>query len=111
MLDATEVEGRLAEARAFADRIGMREQLEEPLRYLDEYAEHGDRGRTCCRLYPDFAPYSFGFLMQARSTGGVFRNWFNGALLFHGPHDGGGNGGAPTYSVCLRPTDGWTVHT
>ncbi len=111
MLDTSQVEDRLAEARAFADRIGMRQQLEEQLQFLDEYAEHGDRGKTCCRLYGDGAPYSFGFVMTARCAGGVMKNWFNGALLFHGPHDRGGDGGAPTYSVCLQPTVGWSCHT
>ncbi|MBI5486490.1 MAG: DUF4120 family protein [Deltaproteobacteria bacterium] len=110
MLDVTEVEQRLAEARALADRIGLRDNLEEQLRFLDEYAEDGDRGRTCCRLYHDGAPLSFGFLMRLR-RGNNFVNWFNGALIFHGPHDGGGDGGAPTHAVCLKPTVGWTVHT
>lgn len=111
MLDTTGVEQRLANVRAFADRIGMRANLEDQLRILDEYAENGDRGKTCCRLYADFAPHSFGFLMQARFAGGILRNWFNGALVFDGPHDGGGDGGGPTYSVCLQPTVGWTCHT
>lgn len=37
--------------------------------------------------------------------------WFNGGLIFHGDHDGGGDGGMPTLSVCLQPTDGWAIHT
>jgi glycine cleavage system protein P-like pyridoxal-binding family len=89
----------------------MRDNLERQLRYLDEYAEHGDRGKTCCRLYRDGAPYSFGFVMSRRGEGGIHRNWFNGGLLFHGPHDGGGDGSAPTYAVCLQPTVGWSIHT
>ena len=36
---------------------------------------------------------------------------FSGGLIFHGPHDGGGNGGAPTFSCSLVPVDGWSVHT
>lgn len=52
-------------------------------------------------IYKDFAPYSFGF-----SAGGMA-----GGLIFHGSHDGGGNGGAPTYSVSLSDTDGWGLHT
>ena len=110
MLDATEVEQRLAEARALADSMGLRDNLERQLAFLDEYAEDDDRGRTRCRLYHDFAPYSFGFLMRLR-RGGKYLDWFNGALIFHGPHDGGGSGAAPTLAVCLKPTVGWTVHT
>jgi hypothetical protein len=111
MIDASQVERELAEARAFADGVGLRQQLEEQLKYLDEYAEHGDRGKTCCRLYRDGAPYSFGFVMTVRGAGGIFRNWFSGGLLLHGAHDGHGSGAAPTFAVCLQPTVGWTVHT
>ena len=111
MLDASQVETQLAEARAFADKIGLRDQLEDKLRCLDEYAEHGDRGRTCCTLYPDGAPHSFGFVMTLRGEGSIYKTWFNGGLLFHGPHDGGGSGAAPTYAVCLQPTVGWSIHT
>jgi hypothetical protein len=42
---------------------------------------------------------------------GSYDYWFNGGLIFHGAHDRGGDGGAPTYSVNLSPTDGWAVHT
>lgn len=110
MLDTRDVEKQLEEARMFADKTGLRESLEQQLGYLDGYAEHGDRGRTRCRLYPDFAPYSFGFLMTVRSEG-VYRDWFNGGLIYHGPHDRGGDGGSPTFSVSLEPTHGWSVHT
>lgn len=110
MLDTSQAESLLAGARAYADNINLRENLEEQLRYLDGYAERGDRGRTRCVLYPDGAPYSFGFVMQARREG-VYEFWFNGGLLLHGPHDGGGNGGSPTFAVCLQPTVGWSVHT
>ena len=34
-----------------------------------------------------------------------------GGLIFHGQHDGGGDGGMPTLSVCLTPQDGWSLHT
>ncbi len=111
MLDTSGVEDRLAAARTFADGVGLRDNLEKQLLFLDEYAEDGDRGKTCCRLYHDFAPHSFGFLMAVRARGGAYEDWFSGALIFHGPHDGGGSGSAPTLAVCLQPTVGWTVHT
>jgi hypothetical protein len=42
---------------------------------------------------------------------GEYRRWFNGGLIFHGPHDNGGDGGAPTFSVSPIPASGWRVHT
>lgn len=53
------------------------------------------------KLYKDFAPYSFEFSMSGLA----------GGLIFHGNHDGGGNGSAPTFSVSLTPVDGWSIHT
>lgn len=35
----------------------------------------------------------------------------NGGIIFHGRHDNGGDGSAPTFSVNLTPTDGYLVHT
>lgn len=52
-------------------------------------------------LYGDTSPLSF-------TWGGA--GWFGG-LIFHGSHDGGGDGGAPSFSVCLSPVDGWSIHT
>ena len=59
-------------------------------------------------LYEDFAPYSFYFTLMQKGTE---RCNLNGGIIFHGKHDGGGNCGAPTYSVCLQPVDGWSTHT
>lgn len=50
-------------------------------------------------IYRDSAPYSFGF-----SACGMV-----GGCIYHGPTDSGG--GAPTFSVSLSPTDGWSIHT
>lgn len=55
----------------------------------------------------DSAPLSFGFAV-IRPNGNA---WIVGGLVFHGSHDGGGNGGAPTYSVNVNPIEGWTLHT
>jgi len=59
------------------------------------------------KLWMDFAPHSFAFavVLPDRSA------WLNGGVIFHGAHDSGGNGGAPTYSVSITPMDGWTLHT
>jgi hypothetical protein len=37
--------------------------------------------------------------------------WFNGGLIYHGKHDNGGDGSAPTFSVNLTPQYGWSIHT
>jgi hypothetical protein len=37
--------------------------------------------------------------------------WFNGGLIYHGQHDNGGDGSAPTFSVNLTPQYGWSIHT
>lgn len=50
-------------------------------------------------IYRDSAPHSFGF-----SACGMV-----GACIYHGPHDNGG--GAPTFSVNVNGSDGWSIHT
>jgi len=103
-------DGHLADVYASpqAQKIEGRFALDTMIEYLGSYAEH--RG-TRCVLYKDWAPLSFAFSMEVADGEGGFKPWFNGGLIFHGDHDGGGNGGAPTFSVCLSPCDGWTVHT
>ena len=110
----------MAEVKAFAEKIGMIKQLQDRLNYLDGYAcrvDDGvntatiDYGRTKCLLFTDFAPYSFAFTMQRSNANGDYEYWFNGGLIFHGPHDNGGDGGAPTFSVNLSPEHGWSIHT
>lgn len=97
--------------KAFAESTGRWEQLKEKLDYLDTYADHEREGLTKCVLGYDWAPYSFRFCMMTKDEAGEFKYWFNGGLIFHGSHDNGGGGGAPTFSVCLNPTDGWSIHT
>lgn len=101
------------EVLAFADKIGLRKQLDEKLTYLDTYAEHGDRGKSRCTLSKDWAPYSFSFVIQVRGErpGSQYATWFVGGLIYHGPHDGHGSGSYPTLAVTLEPTHGWQVHT
>lgn len=96
---------------AFAEEAGLKDQLDCKLKYLDEYAEHGDRGKSQCLLYADFAPHSFGFTMQVRGDDAEYRTWFVGGLIFHGSHDNGGDGSFPTLAVSLSPSTGWQVHT
>lgn len=34
-----------------------------------------------------------------------------GGIIYHGARDGYGSGGAPTFSVCIEPTSGYSIHT
>jgi len=107
MLDTTRAVVALAAAQKHAEALGLADQLEGRLRFLRDYAG----GKTTrCRLRPDFAPYSFEFVME-RSLEGEWTYWFTGGLIFHGPHDGHGSGGAPTFAVTLESTHGWSIHT
>ena len=100
VIDCTE---HLAEVRDFADRTNQRAQLEEQLTRL---VTNKPEGCVIC-LYKDFALYSFYF--DIRMPNG--ERYMNGGLIYHGELDGFGNGGAPTFSVCLTPTAGWSIHT
>lgn len=118
MLVIDGIEDYLAEVRAYADKIGMREQLEKELTRLDTYAEHGERGKTRCLLGKDWAPYSFAGVMQIhkRTPEGSlaqhdYEHFFTFGLIFHGSHDNGGDGSAPTFAVNLTPVNGWALHT
>ncbi len=104
---------RFDEAKQHARSIGLGSQLAGQLRYLQHYATDVP-GAPRCRvtLGYDFSPHSFSVLWERRdSPTGEWRSWFNGGLIFHGSHDHGGDGGAPTFSVNLTPHDGWSIHT
>jgi hypothetical protein len=106
----------LAKTRAFADTLGAaaREQLESKLSYLEHY-----RNDTCvCELFSDSTPHSFYFnLLGPAKDDGSRERWFNGGLIYFGPHETGVGG--PQYSVSLAGATGgaeantarWEVHT
>jgi hypothetical protein len=83
--------------------------LKPRLDYLEAYG--GDPNTVRTRLFKDWAPHSFGFVIEKRTADGEWKHWFTGGLLFHGAHDGNGSGRAPTYAVTLTPTTGWSIHT
>lgn len=102
--------------------------LQRQMLYLAMYANYDFPDNTFCVLSSDFAPLSFSFCMYAKAKPGMglkpsdwivkefpdllgYVFWFNGGLIFHGKHDNGGDGGAPTFSVSLSPVNGWSVHT
>ena len=104
------------EVVAFAKKVGLYEEkniddnssLKSRLDYLDHY---GGDDKTRVRLGRDFAPYSFSFVIERKNAAGEWCHLFEGGLLFHGAHDGRGNGSAPTFAVTLTPTTGWSIHT
>ena len=93
----------LEEVRKFADRTNQRQQFESRLSDLTAYLPDG----WTVELYTDFAPYSF-FWTEFSPTS---KRGLIGGLIYHGSHDGGGNGSAPTFSVSLEPCQGWAIHT
>ena len=94
----------LAAVRTFADETGQRPQLEAQLTRLTEYLG----GEWEILLYSDFAPMSFFWVQQHTITR---QRGLVGGLIYHGQLDGFGSGSAPTFSVCLTPTSGWSIHT
>jgi len=88
-------------------------QFVNKLEYLSTYGERRE-DVTSVRtvLTADFAPYSFNFYTFWNDEETPF---MRGGLIFHGSHDNGGDGGAPTYSVNINPVTAehgeWRVHT
>jgi hypothetical protein len=111
MLDTERVTDYLAKVRAYADTTGQRESLERRLGQLAKLCDDGTGTAARTRLFPDFAPHSFEFQVERRTPAGGWEFVMNGGLIYHGRHDAGGNGGAPTYAVTMSPVDGWSIHT
>ncbi|MDI9564892.1 MAG: DUF4120 family protein [Bacteroidota bacterium] len=96
--------GRFDKIKAFATSNGLTESFQKTFARLEKYSLNG----CDVNLYIDFAPLSLYFE--------IFRDGqfvLNGGFIFHGSHDGYGNGGAPTFSVCIEPerTPHWEIHT
>ena len=83
--------------------------FESQLQWMQIYADQAD-GNTRTLLDNDFAPLSFAILRQSQREG-AWLNGINGGLIYHGPHDGFGNGSAPSFSVSLSDKQGWSIHT
>jgi len=96
--------GRLDEIRTFATKHNLMESFNDTFSRLENYS---DKGYTVT-LYSDFAPHSLYFEITMNEN-----LVLNGGFIFHGHHDGFGNGGAPTFSVCIDPENkpGWSIHT
>ncbi len=98
-----QAQNRLEECERFLDGIRehtLRRSLRLSLeRGLERIAQLGRDDEA--QLHTDFAPLSFCF----------FAGGYHGGLIFHGPDDNYGAGGAPTFSVTLTKTHGWAIHT
>lgn len=107
LMDCTD--GKLDEILKFGQSIkdeSLLSCLENLQRYMDSYRKMYPNVVLVTRIMTDFAPYSLSF---SRTVDDKFVG--NGGIIFHGSHDHGGDGSAPTYSVCLTPTYGWQIHT
>ena len=102
-----------AKAKIEARRVGLVSQFAKVLMYLNGYANHENfkKPKTRVTMYHDFAPYSFSLVWERRNKDGNWEPWFQGGLIYHGPHDNGGDGNFPTLSVNLSPHHGWSIHT
>ena len=96
--------GRLAEIKAFAKENNLLENFNNTFSRLETYSAKG----YTVTLYSDFAPLSMEFSITDNG-----KHILTGGFIFHGPHDGYGSGGAPTFSVCIDRNDqpGWRIHT
>ena len=96
--------GRLAEIKAFAKEHGIEDSFNETFSRLENYSDKG----FDVFLFSDFAPHSLEFVIKQGK-----RFVLNGGFIFHGKHDGFGNGGYPTFSVslCQDKITGWSIHT
>ncbi len=96
--------GRLAEIKAFAKEHDLMESFNNTFSRLKNYSAKG----YTVTLYSDFAPLSMEFSITENNKLILY-----GGFIFHGPHDGFGNGGAPTFSVSLATEKevGWSIHT
>ena len=96
--------GRLDEIKEFANKNELTESFNNSFKSFENYSQKG----YDVTLASDFAPLS---LMFAIYKDGKYIS--NGGFIFHGKHDGFGNGSFPTFSVSLS-TDkkaGWSIHT
>lgn len=96
--------GRLDQIKAFAKENDLVESFTQTFARLETYSDMGYQ----VNLYCDFAPLSLEFVIKQEE-----RFVLNGGFIFHGKHDGWGNGGAPTFSVllCEEKKTGWSIHT
>ncbi len=94
--------GRLNEIKTFAKENNMLENFNNAFSRFESYPNEG----YTVNLYSDFAPFSMEFSVTNNR-----KHILNGGFIFHGPNNGYGSGGAPTFSVSLSREVGWSIHT
>jgi len=112
MNDCTNV--KLEETLAFAKERkddSLQKCIDRLKQVEKNYKENGQDIDT--QIFIDFAPYSFYFCRVNYKNGRDYKPEYisNGGIIFHGKHDNGGDGSAPTFSVSLTPCNGWQIHT
>lgn len=67
--------------------------------------------RQGVKLFKDFAPFSWDFVVYNVMEDGAEKFVYNGGLIYFGPNEDGVSG--PQFSVNLSPSDkaGWRIHT
>lgn len=99
--------------RAEAESRGLLDKFKARMAYLEHYGcskEKPDNAMVV--LWKDFAPLSFSVLIKFKQADGTYKDFMDGALIFHGRHDGYGGGGAPTFAVSVTAVDeDWSLHT
>lgn len=118
MVDVTACEEHFRNVTRFAAERGLQEKFAGRIEYLATYANRPGclydklEGKdTRCRLFKDFAPYSFGFVMECREAPDQpWQRWFSGGLIFH---DAGSSGVTGECSVRLGDCSkaDWGIHT
>ena len=91
--------GKLAEIRAFAKENNLEDSFNKTFSRFENYSDKG----FDVILYSDFAPLSLEFVIKEKE-----RFVLNGGFIYHGKHDGNGNGG---YHVYHDIKAGWSIHT
>ena len=95
--------GRFAEIFVLAAENGLHENITGVMARLARHEQSGNE----VVLTADFAPLSLNFYVMDKKN----QCQLNGGVIYHGSHDGGGNGLSTTFSVNLEPCIGWVIHT
>jgi hypothetical protein len=109
VIDERQVE-RLEQVRDFARQMGLSQQLNRQLNFLDKGTSFGKRSQ--CILGGDFAPHSFSFghYILPESAGEKRRPGLHGGLIYQGPTSPA-DGSFPSCTVSLARGNGWFCHT
>ena len=99
--------------RAFAEKKGLLEQLEEQLEYLRKFADPEEKGLMKVLLGVDFAPASFTITWQRRTKTGEYEFFMNGALIYHADQGGWSQDGGHVdpLSIVVGEEKPWMIHT